>query len=85
TPVVMDLVGHGAIVLRERGITLLLPRAWNVVSPSLRVRVTSAASPIVAENRTVGMDQLLEYDWELALGDKVLTAEEMTRLVDAKS
>ncbi len=31
------------------------------------------------------MDQLLEYDWELALGDKVLTAEEMTRLVDAKS
>ncbi|MGC0363157.1 hypothetical protein ABH922_001141 [Rhodococcus sp. 27YEA15] len=85
TAVVMDLVGHGAIALRERGITLLLPRAWSVVSPSLRVRVASAVSPIVAENRTVGMDQLLEYDWEMALGDKVLTIEEMNRLVDAKS
>ncbi|WP_092807533.1 DEAD/DEAH box helicase [Rhodococcus globerulus] len=85
TAVVMDLVGHGAIALQEKGITLLLPRAWSVVSPSLRVKVTSASSPIVAENRTVGLDQLVEYDWELALGDKVLTPEEMARLVDAKS
>lgn len=83
--VVMDLVAHGAMTLREHGIILMLPRAWSVVAPSLRVRVTSAVSPIASENRTVGLDQLLDYDWELALGDKVLTAEEMNRLVDSTS
>lgn len=85
TAVVTDLVSHGAVVLREKGVSLLLPRAWSVAAPSLRLRVSSPATPATAENRSVGLDQLVEYSWELALGDTVLTAAEMARLVDAKS
>ncbi|WP_207390536.1 DEAD/DEAH box helicase [Rhodococcus sp. ABRD24] len=85
TPVVTDLVLHGARALNEAGVTLLLPRAWAVVSPSLRVRVVSPPVPAAAEDRAVGMDEIVGYDWELALGDTVLGADELARLANAQS
>ncbi|MFF2088461.1 DEAD/DEAH box helicase [Nocardia sp. NPDC058176] len=81
TAVVADLVAHGANALREDGIRLLLPRAWNIVEPSMRLRVSS---PAAAES-TVGLGGLLSYRWELALGDLVLTQAEMERLIRSKS
>ncbi|GGK56091.1 DEAD/DEAH box helicase [Nocardia camponoti] len=81
TEVVVDLVAHGAHALKESGIRLLLPRAWNVAEPSMRLRVTS---PAAAES-TVGLSGLLSYRWELALGDMVLTKAEMERLIQSKS
>ncbi|MFI5501784.1 DEAD/DEAH box helicase [Nocardia asteroides] len=81
TEVVADLVAHGAHALQEAGIRLLLPRAWNIVEPSMRLRVSSPA----AADSTVGLSGLLSYRWELALGDLVLTKAEMERLVRSKS
>ncbi|WP_174551058.1 SNF2-related protein [Nocardia alba] len=81
TEVVVDLVAHGAHALREAGIRLLLPRAWNIAEPSMRLRVSS---PAAAES-TVGLSGLLSYRWELALGDLVLTPAEMERLISSKS
>ncbi|WP_175420403.1 DEAD/DEAH box helicase [Rhodococcus sp. SGAir0479] len=84
TAVVTDLVLHGARALQHAGIALLLPRAWAAVSPSLRVRVSSPPVPAAAEDRAVGMNEIVGYDWELALGDAVLTPDELTRLADTK-
>jgi len=81
---VTDLVLHGARALQHAGITLLLPRAWAAVSPSLRVRVSSPPVPAAAEDRAVGMNEIVGYDWELALGDIVLTPDELTRLADTQ-
>ncbi|MEU4455515.1 DEAD/DEAH box helicase [Nocardioides sp. NPDC023903] len=81
TEVVADLVAHGAHALQEAGIRLLLPRAWNIAEPSMRLRVSS---PAAAES-TVGLSGLLSYRWELALGDLVLTQAEMERLISSKS
>ncbi|MFD4444226.1 SNF2-related protein [Nocardia sp. NPDC058519] len=81
TEVVADLVAHGAHALQEAGIRLLLPRAWNIAEPSMRLRVSS---PAAAES-TVGLSGLLSYRWELALGDLVLTPAEMARLISSKS
>ncbi|MFE1595857.1 DEAD/DEAH box helicase [Nocardia sp. NPDC058705] len=81
TEVVADLVAHGAHALQEAGIRLLLPRAWNIAEPSMRLRVSS---PAAAES-TVGLSGLLSYRWELALGDLVLTQAEMERLINSKS
>ncbi|APE33448.1 ATP-dependent helicase [Nocardia mangyaensis] len=81
TEVVADLVAHGANALQEAGIRLLLPRAWNIAEPSMRLRVSS---PAAAES-TVGLSGLLSYRWELALGDLVLTKAEMERLIRSKS
>ncbi|MFE7796002.1 DEAD/DEAH box helicase [Nocardia sp. NPDC057440] len=82
TAVVVDLVAHGAHALQADGIRLMLPRAWNISSPTMRMRVDSA---VPAAESTVGMRGLVSYRWELALGDTVLTKAEMHRLITAKS
>ncbi|WP_330232771.1 DEAD/DEAH box helicase [Nocardia sp. NBC_00508] len=82
TEVVLDLVAHGAHALHAAGVRLLLPRAWSVAEPSMRLRVESA---VPAAESTVGMRGLVSYRWELALGDIVLTPAEMERLVRGKS
>ncbi|UAK32951.1 DEAD/DEAH box helicase [Nocardia asteroides] len=82
TEVVLDLVAHGAHALHAAGVQLLLPRAWSVAEPSMRLRVDSA---VPAAESTVGLRGLVSYRWELALGDMVLTAAEMQRLVRGKS
>ncbi|GGG00907.1 helicase HelZ [Rhodococcoides trifolii] len=84
TEVVIDLVQHGATPLREKGITVLLPRAWSKLDPSLRLKVESPPTP-ATEDRAVGMNEIVSYDWQLALGDMVLTEVEMSRMIDAKS
>jgi superfamily II DNA or RNA helicase len=83
TEVVADLVAHGSQALSAAGIPLLLPRAWNITEPSLRLRVEGAAVP--AAESTVGLDGLVGYRWELALGDTVLSQDEMQRLISAQS
>ncbi|MFI7670051.1 DEAD/DEAH box helicase [Nocardia sp. NPDC049526] len=82
TEVVADLVEHGAHALQAAGVRLLLPRAWNISAPTMRLRVESA---VPAAESTVGMRGLVSYRWELALGDTVLTKAEMERLVRSKS
>ncbi len=85
TAVVTDLVLHGARALEHAGIPLLLPRAWAAASPTLRVKVSSPPVPAAAEDRAVGMNEIVGYDWELALGDMVLTPDELTRLAETQS
>ncbi|MEV6256265.1 DEAD/DEAH box helicase [Nocardia sp. NPDC051911] len=82
TEVVLDLVAHGVHALHAVGVQLLLPRAWSVAEPSMRLRVESA---VPAAESTVGLPGLVSYRWELALGGMVLTTAEMERLVRAKS
>ncbi|WP_433680688.1 DEAD/DEAH box helicase [Nocardia sp. CA-119907] len=82
TQVVADLVEHGAHALQAAGVRLLLPRAWNITAPTMRLRVDSA---VPAAESTVGMRGLVSYRWELALGDTVLTKAEMARLIRSKS
>ncbi|WP_039796298.1 DEAD/DEAH box helicase, partial [Nocardia araoensis] len=82
TEVVLDLVAHGVHALHAAGVQLLLPRAWSVAEPSMRLRVESA---VPAAESTVGLRGLVSYRWELALGGMVLTTAEMERLVRAKS
>ncbi|WP_422626194.1 DEAD/DEAH box helicase [Rhodococcus sp. (in: high G+C Gram-positive bacteria)] len=85
TPVVIDLVEHGARVLQDADVSLLLPRAWSTVEPSLRLRVESAAAPVAAEESAVGMNAIVSYEWQLAVGDMLLSAGEMEELVAANS
>ncbi|UGT39432.1 DEAD/DEAH box helicase [Nocardia yamanashiensis] len=81
TEVVMDLVAHGAPVLQAAGVRLLLPRAWRVAAPTMKLQVQSPP----ATESAVGLQGLVKFRWELALGDIVLTPAEMARLVQSKS
>lgn len=84
TSVVIDLVEHGATALQATGTTVLLPRAWTRLDPSMRLHVESPAVTKAAADRAVGMDELVSYDWQLQLGDMVLSEAEMNRLAVSK-
>src|SRR5690606_25830066 len=59
TPVVVDLVEHGARELEAAGIAVLLPRAWTRVDPSLRLQVDSPVAPVSADDSVVGMSAIV--------------------------
>ncbi len=82
--VVTDLVAHGAAELQAAGVTLLLPRAWHVATPSLRVTIAAPAA-VPVDSSVVGMNELVSYNMQLALGDLVVTPAELDRLAQAKS
>jgi hypothetical protein len=71
--------------LEERGIPILLPRDW--VTSSSRIRVNLSASGNRSVARSSGLfstDALASFDWQLAIGDTVLTEQELSELAAAK-
>ncbi|GAA4812837.1 DEAD/DEAH box helicase [Tomitella cavernea] len=82
---VSDLVQHGAQALSSASITVLLPRAWRVVEPTVRVRVSSPDVPAAPGEARTGLDHLVEFDMEVALGDTVLRPGELDELARRNS
>jgi SNF2 family DNA or RNA helicase len=72
----------GAHLLRENGMGVLLPfERNNKPAVSVRARVKSPRS---AKNAGLGLAQLLDVDWDLALGDQPLRMKELKRLAQLK-
>nr|WP_228532199.1 DEAD/DEAH box helicase [Micromonospora sp. ANENR4] len=80
---------EGAPVLHAAGFGVLLPSWWRRSSSRLgaRLRARSRTAPGAVATNTgkLGLDALVDYRWELALGDEPLTAEELASLADLKS
>ena len=81
----VDFVAKGAPALRAAGITVLLPRAWTRLDPTLALQVSAPAASAAVDAGAVGMDQLLGYQWRLAVGEITLSKSEMTALTKAKA
>ncbi|WP_196279517.1 DEAD/DEAH box helicase [Catellatospora vulcania] len=95
-PVGMALDGEDALIFLRRhasglaaaGLGVLLPAWWSGPRPRLGLRLNAQTPPqpgIVAKESQLGMDQLVEYAWQVALGDDVLTEQELAALAEAKS
>ncbi|MFI6820689.1 SNF2-related protein [Micromonospora sp. NPDC050187] len=79
---------EGAPVLHAAGFGVLLPGWWHRPAARLgaRLQARSRTAPgTVATSGAVGLDALVDYRWELALGDQPLTAEELAALAERKS
>ncbi|MBL6275874.1 DEAD/DEAH box helicase [Micromonospora fiedleri] len=80
---------EGAPLLHAAGFTVLLPSWWQRPSARLgaRLRAGSRTAPgtVAAAGERVGLDALVDYRWEIALGDQPLTAEELARLAELKT
>ncbi len=79
----VGLVGLGATALAEAGIALLLPRAWTKAEATLRLKVDTP-EPSDTPGR-LGLDALVDYQWQLSLGDVQLTEQEMQQLAHANA
>ncbi|GHJ52349.1 helicase HelZ [Nonomuraea sp. TT08I-71] len=80
---------EGAPVLHAAGFGVLLPSWWRRSSSRLgaRLRARSRTAPgtVAVAAGGLGLDALVDYRWEVAIGDQPLTAEELASLADLKS
>jgi SNF2 family DNA or RNA helicase len=83
------LLREGAPRLAAAGFGVLLPGWWSRPAARLGVRLSArgagAAPGTVAKDSGMGLDALVDYRWELALGDEPLTADELRRLTELKA
>ncbi|MBX6358257.1 MAG: DEAD/DEAH box helicase, partial [Micromonosporaceae bacterium] len=79
---------QGAPRLAGAGFGVLLPSWWSRPRGRLGVRLragTPAAPGTVAGTSALGLDSIVQYEWELALGDEPLTADELAALTKLKA
>ncbi|MGO2618940.1 DEAD/DEAH box helicase [Glutamicibacter ardleyensis] len=82
-----DFLSHAATDLTEAGFEVMLPSWWNQASRvRLKLGATSRSSSSDAAGESkFGLDQLCEFEWNLAIGDQSLTAAELAALAEAKT
>jgi superfamily II DNA or RNA helicase len=74
---------EGMPKLEERGVPVLLPSEWMRPANRLRVNLAATTTP----GRSSGLlatSELARFDWRVAVGDTVLSEEELTELAAAK-
>ena len=80
-------LSEAAPVLLAAGFGVLLPGWWT--NPSMRLgaklSVSTPAQPGSAEaNAVIGREGLVDFQWDLAVGEHTLTEQEVTDLVEAQ-
>jgi superfamily II DNA or RNA helicase len=80
---VADLLDTGTEVLGGAGIEVLWPADLLGEGPKLRATAVTPA-PAAVTKPTFGLDDLLEFQWQVTVGGEVLTEEEVAALADAK-
>ncbi len=74
----------GLPALEERGIPVLLPTAWVRSPTRVRVNLTASSQPARRASGFLSPTELARFDWRLAVGDAVLTEDELAELAAAK-
>ncbi len=81
-----DFLREAAPLLEQSGFGVLVPPWWNKRGSRLgaRLRVTSTSSPPSVSTGLLSMKNLVNYQWEIVLGDQTLTREEFEALARLK-
>ncbi|MEK3883105.1 DEAD/DEAH box helicase [Paenibacillus sp. PL2-23] len=74
---------HDSITLLEAGVPVLLPAWWEAVrSRKLRLKAKMKQSAGSGGESLFGLDQIVQFDWKLALGNVDLTENEFLRMAE---
>ncbi len=80
---IMQIINDDLDAIRANGVEVQLPLWWtNPKRPRTLGRATPTETPVVGAGLTA--KAIVSIDWRVALGDEVLTDEELQRLADAK-
>jgi superfamily II DNA or RNA helicase len=79
-----ELLGHAAEALAGAGIEVLWPSHLTGGDLTLRAVVRPTPSPAAVTDAGLGLPALLEFRWQVALGDDALSEEEVAQLAEAK-
>jgi non-specific serine/threonine protein kinase len=83
-----QFLGEGAPLLAGAGFGVLLPSWWSRPRGRLGLRLNASARTApgtVAGTRALGLDSIVDYRWELALGDEPLSATELSALTKLRA
>jgi SNF2 domain-containing protein/SNF2 helicase protein/helicase-like protein len=75
---------NGLPALEERGIPVLLPAAWVHSPARVRVNLNASSQPARRASGFLSPTELARFDWRLAVGDVVLSEDELAELAAAK-
>ncbi|AFY33245.1 DEAD/DEAH box helicase [Calothrix sp. PCC 7507] len=85
-----DFLQESAWVLEDAGFKVIVP-AWYTPAGRRRAKIRLKASgnklaPTKGESKSYfGLDSLVQYQYELAIGDQVVTSQEWEQLINAKT
>ncbi|MCK2200673.1 DEAD/DEAH box helicase [Corynebacterium callunae] len=86
TAEIVDFITHDVAKLRKAGIPVMLPKAWSTYETRAQVEARTPGDPADSSTKAIiGLDQLVEYNWRISVGDIQLSDEEMRELVESKS
>ncbi len=77
----------GVPVLAEAGFGIQLPSWWQAGRPRIAARLTTSTRPSAgsaAAPARLGLDAIVDYTWQLAIGDATVTAAEIRELARLK-
>ena len=78
---------EGAPVLAEAGFGIQLPSWWQAGRPRIATRLRATTRPSAgasAADTRLGLEAIVDYKWELAIGDTAVTADEIRELARLK-
>ena len=70
--------------LEEHGVPVLLPASWLRSPARVKVNLAATTAPRSHSSGFLSPTELARFDWRLAVGDTVLTDEELAELAAAK-
>ncbi len=80
---VLGVLRERAAALEDAGIAVLLPSWWTTPARlGLRARATATSAGAAGPSR-FGLEALVDFEWQAALGDRRLTKAELARLARA--
>ncbi|MCC2671628.1 MAG: rapA 2, partial [Armatimonadetes bacterium] len=84
TPEAYQFLREVAPLLEETGNGVLTPDWWRKPAARLGVKVRMRSAPSAAKG-VLTQEKLVQFDWELAIGDEPLTPQEFAQLASLKS
>ena len=79
-----QFLNEASLLLQQSGFGVLAPPWWTEKRSQLKAKV-SVSSPKTATVGFLSLDTIVQYDWQLALGDEVITLEELEHLAKLKA
>lgn len=83
TDQVESLLTDGVKALAAGGTEVLVPRAWSVVRPEVRLKVTPVGQG--PGSGRMGLEQILSFDWSVSVDGEPLSAAAMSTLMTSAS
>ncbi len=80
-----DFLHDGAIRLAQAGHTVFLPRWWEEIKMLLpRLKIKTHSSVGSWQESRLGLNQIIQFDWNLAVGGLELSEKEFRQVVEKK-